>query len=283
MTDKLLALVDGSIYSKSVCDHAAWLAGRAGWGVDLVHVIGRREIGHLDLSGSIALGARSALLAELSELDETRARLSREKGRAILEDAEAILRQHGIHRVNARLMSGDLVETLAEAEADTAMVVVGKRGEAADFAKLHLGSNVERVARSSNRPVLVASRAFQPIRTVLVAFDGGPSVMKAIDHISTNPAFAGLDIGLLTAGDETPEIRAKLDSVCAKLKAAGRAAAAQVKTGQPEQLIAEAVEKGGIDLLVMGAYGHSRIRNLFIGSTTSEMIRSCKIPVLLFR
>ena len=283
MTDKLLALVDGSIYSKSVCDHAAWLAGRAGWGVDLVHVIGRREIGHLDLSGSIALGARSALLAELSELDETRARLSREKGRAILEDAEAILRQHGIDRVNARLMSGDLVETLAEAEADTAMVVVGKRGEAADFAKLHLGSNVERVARSSNRPVLVASRAFQPIRTVLVAFDGGPSVMKAIDHISTNPAFAGLDIGLLTAGDETPEIRAKLDSVCAKLKAAGRAAAAQVKAGQPEQLIAEAVEKGGIDLLVMGAYGHSRIRNLFIGSTTSEMIRSCKIPVLLFR
>ena len=283
MTDKLLALVDGSIYSKSVCDHAAWLAGRAGWGVDLVHVISRREIGHLDLSGSIALGARSALLAELSELDETRARLSREKGRAILEDAEAILRQHGIDRVNARLMSGDLVETLAEAEADTAMVVVGKRGEAADFAKLHLGSNVERVARSSNRPVLVASRAFQPIRTVLVAFDGGPSVMKAIDHISTNPAFAGLDIGLLTAGDETPEIRAKLDSVCAKLKAAGRAAAAQVKAGQPEQLIAEAVEKGGIDLLVMGAYGHSRIRNLFICSTTSEMIRSCKIPVLLFR
>jgi len=38
-----------------------------------------------------------------------------------------------------------------------------------------------------------------------------------------------------------------------------------------------------IDLLLMGAYGHSRIRNLIIGSTTTSMIRSCKIPVLLFR
>jgi nucleotide-binding universal stress UspA family protein len=33
----------------------------------------------------------------------------------------------------------------------------------------------------------------------------------------------------------------------------------------------------------MGAYGHSRIRNLFVGSTTTEMIRSCKVPILLFR
>jgi nucleotide-binding universal stress UspA family protein len=33
----------------------------------------------------------------------------------------------------------------------------------------------------------------------------------------------------------------------------------------------------------MGAYGHSRIRTLIIGSTTTEVIRSCLIPVLLFR
>jgi len=33
----------------------------------------------------------------------------------------------------------------------------------------------------------------------------------------------------------------------------------------------------------MGAYGHSRIRSLIIGSTTTEMIRSCKVPVALFR
>jgi nucleotide-binding universal stress UspA family protein len=33
----------------------------------------------------------------------------------------------------------------------------------------------------------------------------------------------------------------------------------------------------------MGAYGHSRIRNFIIGSTTTEMVRSVKIPVMLFR
>ncbi len=44
----------------------------------------------------------------------------------------------------------------------------------------------------------------------------------------------------------------------------------------PKKVIAELVESRGIGLLVMGAYGHSRIRSLVIGPTTMEMIRSCK-------
>ncbi|MGH6772137.1 MULTISPECIES: universal stress protein [Brucella] len=37
------------------------------------------------------------------------------------------------------------------------------------------------------------------------------------------------------------------------------------------------------DLLAMGAFSHSRLRNLFIGSTTTETIRSCKVPIIIFR
>jgi nucleotide-binding universal stress UspA family protein len=42
-------------------------------------------------------------------------------------------------------------------------------------------------------------------------------------------------------------------------------------------------QENDIDMLVMGAYGHSRMRSLVIGSTTTEMVRSCRLPVLLFR
>ena len=43
------------------------------------------------------------------------------------------------------------------------------------------------------------------------------------------------------------------------------------------------LRQGQGDLLVMGAYGHSRIRELIVGSTTTAMIRTGKVPVLLFR
>ena len=45
----------------------------------------------------------------------------------------------------------------------------------------------------------------------------------------------------------------------------------------------ERAKDSGADLIVMGAYGHSRIRNLIIGSTTTAMVQSCHVPVLLFR
>ncbi|MBK0399029.1 universal stress protein [Limibaculum sp. M0105] len=283
MTDKLIALIDGSIYSRSVCENAAWIAGRTGAPVELLHVLGRRETASSDLSGSIALGARTALLEELSALDTERARLAQKRGRAIVEDAEAVIRAAGIENVTARLRSGDLLETVAEAEPTSRGIVIGKRGEGADFARLHLGSNLERIVRSATKPVFVAARAFRPITKVLIAYDGGVAAMKAVDHVARAPLFAGLDIRLLSVGTEQGELARNLAKAQATLRAGGHDARVEVSPGQPEKVLAEVVERDGIDLLVMGAFGHSRIRAMIIGSTTSEMIRSCKIPVVLFR
>jgi nucleotide-binding universal stress UspA family protein len=284
MTDKIIALVDGSIYSESVCDHAAWISGRNGAPVELIHTLGRREgPSSKDLSGSIRLGARSRLMEELAELDAERARLVAHRGRAILEDARAILERDGVGEITTRLRHGDIVEAIAEIESDARVIVIGKRGEAADFAKGHLGSNLERIVRAANRPVFVASRAFRPIETVLVAYDGGRSAMKAVDHIARSPLFAGLTITLVTVGADTPETRKGLSDAQALLKAAGLSSETRIVAGQPETELGALVEAEGFGMVVMGAYGHSRIRSLVIGSTTTEMVRSCKAPVVLMR
>jgi len=282
---KLIALVDGSIYSQSVCDHVAWVARRTGAAVELLHVLGRRETASApaNLSGNITLGARTALLEELSALDAQRAKLAQKRGRAILEDAKAVIEAAGVGEVTTKMRIGDVVETVTEFEAGAEMVVVGKRGEAADFAKLHLGSNLERVVRSCHRPVFVASRAFKPIESFLIAYDGGTSSTKAVDHIARSELFSGLRCRLLTVGPPTEENSKRLQDAQSILKAGGYAVDAAVVPGQPEVVISQTVESEGIDLLVMGAYGHSRIRNLIIGSTTAEMVRSCRIPVVLFR
>ncbi|MEZ5780888.1 MAG: universal stress protein [Rhizobiaceae bacterium] len=282
MTDKIIALVDGSIYSKSVCENAIWIASRTGAPVELIHVLGRRETSSSDLSGTIALGARTALLEELSALDEQRAKLAQKKGRAILEDAQAILAEAGIE-ASVKLRNGDLLETVEEAEKQASLVIIGKRGEAADFAKLHLGSNLERIARSAIRPVYVAARTYRPVSRVLIAYDGGPSALRAVEHVARSRMFAGLDIHLLMVATDTVENRRKLDAAKAVLSAGGFDAGTELMSGQPDKCISQRVESENMDLLVMGAYGHSRIRSMIIGSTTSEMIRACKIPVMLFR
>jgi len=284
MTRKIIALIDGSIYSQSVCEHAAWVAERTGWTVELMHVLGRRDgADKSDLSGSIALGARSALLADLAELDAQRARLVAHRGRAILEDARAILDTAGVTDITTRLRHGDIVDTMAEQEADAEIVMIGKRGEAADFAKGHLGSNIERIVRSSRKPVFVASRAFKPVNRILVAYDGGASAMRAVDYIARSPIYAGLSAHVVTIGSPNAEGLRGLQDAAAMLKAAGIEATTATLSGSPDKALGELVDSEGFDMLVMGAYGHSRIRSLIIGSTTTEMIRSCKVPVVLIR
>lgn len=284
MTDTIFAFVDGSIYAASVCETAGWIAARGGGAVEIVHVLGRREGPEAqDLSGAIHLGARSALLAELAELDARRAKLVSARGRAILEDAQAIVARAGIANVTTRLRHGDLVDTVTEAEARASMIVIGKRGEAADFARGHLGSNLERLVRATARPVVVAARAFRVPHRVLIAFDGGLSAMKAVEFVATSPLFAGLSVRVVTVGAATAVAHRHLGDAQAVLKSGGLDAETAILPGQPEVTLSALVEGEGIDLLVMGAYGHSRIRRLIIGSTTTQMIRACKVPVVLVR
>ena len=282
---KLIAFVDGSSYSKSVCDHSAWIAGKIDASVDLVHVLGRpgENSAPTDFSGSIGLGARTALLEELSELDGQMARLAHKRGRAILEDAKDILHNAGVNQVTTMLRNDGIVETVQGFEKDADLIVIGKRGERSESEEDHLGSNFERVVRSSHKPIMVAARSFKPIKRFLIAFDGGTSATKAVNYLAQNRAFNDLECRLLSVTEPTTEAKQLLESAAILLRDTGYAVETNIRPGQPEAVICETIRGDDIDLLLMGAYGHSRIRSLFIGSTTTQMIRSCKIPVLLFR
>ncbi|ASJ75466.1 universal stress protein [Granulosicoccus antarcticus] len=282
---KVVAVVDGSAYSASVCEHAAWMANLSGSQVDVIHVLTRRDTSgeQSNLSGSIGLGARSALLSELAELDAQQARLAQKRGRAILVDAEALISERGVSEVQTRLRNGEIVDTVKELEEEADLIVMGKRGESANFDTLHLGSNLEKVMRSIHKPVLVASRAFKAPSKVLLAFDGGPSALKAVEFIAGRPEFNSLPIHLLSVSRDSTSDQRQLESAVTTLKNGGYEATAESVDGNPETAIADKVNSEGFDLVIMGAYGHSRIRNLIIGSTTTEMVRSCMVPILLFR
>ena len=176
---------------------------------------------------------------------------------------------------------GGIVETVIEREADADLVVIGKRGASADFAKGHLGSKVERVVRQSAKPVLVASRAFHPIERALIAFDGGPSARKAVAFAATSTLFEGVELHLVIAGSETEKNRDALGWARGVLGDRGKQT--EIVPGDADGvLVAQAVQRKA-DLVVMGAYGHSPLRTLIVGSTTTAVIRGVTIPVLLFR
>ena len=55
------------------------------------------------------------------------------------------------------------------------------------------------------------------------------------------------------------------------------------KTGRPSELIAKTATEGKFDLVVMGSHGHGALLNLVMGSVATEVLASCKVPVLIVR
>ena len=282
---KILACTDGSQYAPSIYDHTAWAARRLDAAVTVLHMLDphHEHPPSADSSGAIGLGAKAQLLDELVEIEAQQARLASQRGNALLEVAREHLSAAGLTDLRLEQRHGTLPEMIESLEADADLVILGKRGEKAGFESKHLGQNLERVVRGCHHPVLLAAREFRPVERFLIAFDGEENAQKAVAFAEASPLLAGLTARLVLAGTPHAREQSRLDDAAARLRAAGFTVEVKVAPGKPTDVIAAQVTEHNSDLLLMGAYQHPHWQHLFIGSTTSDIIRRCKTPILLFR
>jgi nucleotide-binding universal stress UspA family protein len=286
MTEYVTAAIDGSSFSQSVCDYATWASQALGAPLMFLHAVDNHPpvVEDADLSGSLQLGARETLMEELAELDEKRAKLNREQGQLMLEAAQTRAAERGTPEATTRQRNGTLVETLADHEDETRLLVLGKRGESADQASGHLGSSLERVVRELRRPILMVPRGgFSAPRKVMIAFDGSKTARKGVEMLAKSPLFKGLACHVVTVSADTAEHRMALAWAVNLLQDAGLGAEGAIRAGDAEATLHAYESEHDIDITVMGAYGHSRIRQLLVGSTTTSMLRNAHIPVLILR
>lgn len=282
--EHVLACIDASAYAAQVCDLAAWASRRLRLPVELLHVVQRKDAvaARRDLSGAIGLGVKTALLEELTRLEEADARLQVERGRVLLASGAQRLRQAGATEVRVLHRHGGIVETILERESGAHVVVIGKRGASHAFAADHLGSKIERVVRASTGPVLVAAGNGEEPRAVVLAYDGSKAAARALERLAASPLFAGLPVHVVMAGAEDDLNRRKLDGAVEQIAPAHEVRSTR-RAARPEEVLARVVEQTPAALLMMGAYGHSPLRNLIVGSTTTAMIGTVQGPVLLVR
>ena len=250
----------------------------------LLHVLDRQQYPVSgDLSGIIGLGSREFLLQELATLDEKRAKLALEEGRMMLDSARQRAISAGVAQPECRQRHGDLVESLRDLQDETRLLVIGRQGEDSGDAIQHIGSQLENVIRTMQRPILVAPNDFSAPQSVMLAFDGSATSRKGVEMLAGSPLFKSMPIHLVMVAADTADNQAQLENARGVLTAAGFNVKIAIRAGEVEPTLHAYQAEHGIDLLVMGAYGHSRIRQFFVGSTTTNMIRTTSTPLLLLR
>ncbi|WP_395589339.1 universal stress protein [Pseudomonas sp. TR47] len=143
----------------------------------------------------------------------------------------------------------------------------------------------ESVIFGAGRPcVLVPSLPIQPVRHMALAWDGSRVVARALADAS-NLISSDMLITVLTVQGEKPLEHGAIAQDMAhalqhrglnarplSVKLAGRAIAECL---QQEALTA------GADLLVMGGFGHSRLKEFILGGATHGVLQALQMPVLL--
>lgn len=286
---KILGCIDGSLYADGVCTLISWAQARLQLPVTLLHVVTPSSVGDnpIDMTGQIGLGAKSDLLQALAEIDAAHGKLALKKGQLMLSHAQALLAANGIAQPEILHWRGRLVDTIATLESELDLIIMGKRGEQHQTDPAHLGSNLERVARTIHKPLLLATQQPKPIERILIAYDGSASAQKTLDYVASSALFKGLEVHLLNVGNDSAEATASLAVAEEKLTAQGLSVIASLQSGEAVVTVATVVrdylDTHAIDLLAIGAYGHSKIRRLILGSTTTALIQQSQVPVLLCR
>ncbi len=280
-TSNVVAAIDGTQVSTAVCDLAAWAALAMQAPLEILHVLDKSQYPTTpDYSGNIGLGSRSALLDELSSLDVKRGKLALEQGRIVMEEARERAIKDGVAKPVLNQRHGSLVDTLIEMEERIRLLVMGKHDENLGD---HTGSMLESVVRTLHRPILIVGESFAPPKRVMLAFDGSETTRKGVEMVAQSPLFKGLPCHLVMVGEDNTHNRIQLDWATEVMGEAGFDAPDTLVNGEVEKVLCDYRASHDIDMLIMGAYGHSTIRRFLVGSTTTNVIRGASVPVLLLR
>jgi len=177
------------------------------------------------------------------------------------------------------VVSKEIVESAKRCD----MISMGMAGEHAFWRDTLLGSNLESVVRQTHKPVLVTPEKYKKITKILVAYDASSFATKALTAGADIAQQMKLPLTVVTVSDDEKAGEEILSQADDNLKDCNITYDKVLKGGETVDVILDICEKGSYDLLAMGAYGHSKIRELIIGNTTVQIMRKVNCTVLLCR
>jgi nucleotide-binding universal stress UspA family protein len=279
MTIKMLIPTDGSDNSNIALNYGIYIAPKFDATITGLHVIDVSLIqGPIitDISGAVGMppydGFFEAIETSLNE-----------KAQFILKDFQERCKKNGIV-AEVKKTIGKIEQIIVEEAQGADVVLMAKKGEHFHLKEGGLlGTVAESVIRRCGKPVMVTPEKFTEIESMGIAYDGSEPAKKALKlslEISSQAAWP-LTAIIITADSKKAD---KLSNEAEEL--AGRYSAdceIIILQGKEFEEILKFIREGSVELMVMGAYGHNRLRELFLGSTTTQIIRKSSVPVLLTR
>jgi nucleotide-binding universal stress UspA family protein len=279
MIKNILLGIDGSEHAETATRYALWLGRRL-----KAHVFGLHVIDIVSIEGSFFHDISGSLGFEpYLDFSSKMRGVLHERGKALLEAFAERAAKEGID-ADTLIGVGVVANEISERARTADLVVIGHRGLNERFSTGLLGGTAESVSRKCPKPVFVSPMDFQECSKPLLAYDGSSRAAAAMQVAAELCTTLKLPLTVLTVQKDQEQGHRILNEAETYLKPHDIESRFELQqTGNAPERIANFIREQGHDLLFIGAYGHSRIIEMVLGSTTEYVLRNTDCPVFLNR
>jgi nucleotide-binding universal stress UspA family protein len=277
MIKSILLAIDGSNYTEAILKYGIDLAKKIDAHLRVLTVIDIRIF-----EWAVAIGVEGfAPIIPSTTYQEESQKLLEDKAEKVLERASKVLKKADVS-FEVEKVGGSPVEIICDRSKLTDLLIMGSRGEFGSWRDKMLGATLEATTRICIKSIMVTERDYKKVSNILVAYDGSNNSNKALPWAGYLAQQFNVPMTILTVDSDSENANAILKEatdylVSYKLKKVDT----MVKDGEAEKEIVETCKDIKADLVIMGSYGHSRIREAILGSTTVQVMRMSPVPVLM--
>lgn len=277
MARKILIPTDGSDYSKTALEYGIYIAKYLEARLIGMNVVDVKIVQGPLFSDIAFYSGMPAYYEFLPRIEEA----LNKRGDTILKAFEDRCRETRTP-VEVKKVTGLIDEMIVEEGKKADWILLAQRGEHYHLTTGGLlGSTAGSVVRKSRTPVMVTPVEFKEIESMGIAYDGSPPADHALKMAAELSKKARWPLTTITVCDDSKmaaELTRKVEDFLEPYEIDNEMI---VLSGKADREIAKYIEEGAVELMVMGAHSHVRLRDLFLGSTTTHVIRSSRIPVFV--
>ena len=278
---RVIACIDSSPCVNAVAEAAAWVAKQTNRELVLLQVLDYYPASyHLgEISGVIGFESNAMLLKELAELEQKQSELALDYSNNLLDHISELIQQKYHITATHIQEKGDFLEQSFQVLQEEDVIVIGRVGERSAELNKPIGSNVENFIRGAKCTVMTVGQSFKPPTRFIFAYEYSPTCVNMMKRVAQSDLLKLLQCHLLYVGDH-PEV---LNEPSQYLKNAGLDVVMEYRYGDVAENILEYQAEHAIQLIVLGAFSQSKIRQFFLGSVTTGIFRNSLVPLLVVK
>jgi nucleotide-binding universal stress UspA family protein len=277
MIKSILMPIDGSVYSESVLAYGIEFAQKLNAFIRAITIVDVRIYEWVMNTG----GEGYMPLIPSNVYKDESFKFLNKRADAIIDKVKKKLEQSKLS-YEAKKINGSPAEMICNMARQADLIIMGARGDYERWGDNLLGATLESVSRQCQIPLMVVDKKYISPKLIICAYDRSEYSNRALKLSAYLAEILSLPVEVVTVNNDEDEGEITLNEAKNYLTPYKIKVAFKREMSDADNMLCRITHHTkNPTLLIMGCYGHSRIREAILGSTTVQVMRKALKPIIL--